>query len=74
MATPVVKLRRNLSSGYIKMKLKAIANKTVKKKEAEAYLKQMAVQREELKRSRANIEDTDDAIRFLKMEIEYLSS
>ena len=56
------------------MKLKAITNKTVKKKEAEAYLKQMAVQREELKRSRANIEDTDDAIRFLKMEIEYLSS
>ena len=73
MAT-ATKPRRNYSSGYIRMKMKAITNKAQKKKDAEAYLKMMLVQREEQKRSRANIEDTDDAISFLKSEIAYLSS
>ncbi len=56
------------------MKLKAITNKAEKKKACEAYLKQMEVQREAQKKSRSSIEDTDDAIRFLKAELKYLTS
>jgi|GEM_PF-943326 len=64
---------RFLSSGFIKLKLKSIANKAEKKKACETYLKRMEVQRELQKKSRTNIEDTDDAIRFLRAEIEHLS-
>lgn len=56
------------------MKVKAVMNKTEKKKLCEAYLKQMEVQREDQKKARSNVEDTDDAIRFLKSEIKYLTS
>lgn len=62
-----------MSSGFVRMKIKAITSKTEKKKACEAYLKQMEQQREDQKRSRSNVEDTDDTIRFLKAEIKYLS-
>lgn len=55
------------------MKVKAVTNKTEKKKVCEAYLKQMEGQRLDQKKSRSNVEDTDDAIRFLKAEIKHLS-
>jgi hypothetical protein len=65
---------RILSSGYVKLKLKSITNKTEKKRACEAYLVQMEAQRAVQKKSRSSIEDTDDVIRFLKSEIEHLSS
>ena len=65
---------RYLSSGFIKMKLKAITSRAERKRACEAYLKQMEVQREAQKKSRSSIEDTDDVLRFLRMEIEHLSS
>jgi hypothetical protein len=65
---------RILSSGYVKLKLKGITNKTEKKRACEAYLVQMEAQRAVQKKSRSSIEDTDDVIRFLKSEIEHLSS
>lgn len=65
---------RVLSSGYVKLKLKAITNKTEKKRACEAYLVQMEAQRAAQKKSRSSIEDTDDVLRFLKAEIEHLSS
>ena len=64
---------RILSSGFIKMKVKAIMSKPERKKACEAYLVQMAAQREEQKRTRSTVEDTDDTIRFLKVEIDRLS-
>ncbi|MFZ1687411.1 MAG: hypothetical protein WAU70_08325 [Flavobacteriales bacterium] len=67
------KPRRILSSGFIKMKVKAITNRTEKKKACVAYLAEMAEQREEQKRTRSTVEDTDDTIRFLQMELERLS-
>ncbi|MBK6832667.1 MAG: hypothetical protein IPG92_18905 [Flavobacteriales bacterium] len=65
---------RILSSGFVKMKLKAITNKAEKKRACEAYLKQMEEQREIQKKSRSSIEDTDDIIRFLRAEIKHLTS
>jgi hypothetical protein len=65
---------RFLSSGFVKLKLKAITNRTELKKACEAYLVRMEVQREAQKKSRTNIEDTDDIIRYLKSEITRLSS
>jgi hypothetical protein len=62
-----------LSSGYVRLKLKAITNKAEKKRACEAFLKQMEVQRAAQKKSRSSIEDTDDVIRFLKTELEHLS-
>ncbi|MCB0768899.1 MAG: hypothetical protein KDC00_00650 [Flavobacteriales bacterium] len=62
-----------LSSGFIRMKLKTITSKPERKRQCETYLKRMEVQREAQKKSRSSIEDTDDAIRFLKLEIEHLS-
>lgn len=62
-----------MSSGFVRMKIKAITSKPEKKKACEAYLKQMEQQREDQKRSRSNVEDTDDTIRFLKAEIKHLS-
>ncbi len=73
MATPT-KPVRFLSSGFIKMKLKAITSRAERKRACEAYLAQMEVQREAQKKSRSSIEDTDDIIRFLKVEIKHLSS
>ncbi|MEO8068275.1 MAG: hypothetical protein ABI599_11335 [Flavobacteriales bacterium] len=67
------KPRSILSSGFIKMKVKAITNRAEKKKACEAYLAQMAGQRLEQKRSRSKVDDTDDTIRFLEMEIARLS-
>mgnify|MGYP000965502290 CR=1 FL=1 len=68
------KPQRILSSGYIKMKVKAITNRAEKKKACVAYLAQMEAQRLEQKRTRSTVEDTDDTIRYLKGEIEHLSS
>ena len=34
----------------------------------------METQREEQKKARSNVEDTDDAMRFLKAEIKHLTS
>jgi hypothetical protein len=65
---------RILSSGYVKLKLKGITNKAEKKRACEAFLLQMEAQRAVQKKSRSSIEDTDDVIRFLKSEIEHLSS
>lgn len=65
---------RILSSGYAKLKLKGITNKAEKKRACEAFLLQMEAQRAVQKKSRSSIEDTDDVIRFLKSEIEHLSS
>ena len=48
-------------------------SKPERKMACEAYLTQMAAQREEQKRTRSTVEDTDDAIRFLKVEIDRLS-
>ncbi|MEO8590018.1 MAG: hypothetical protein ABI432_11645 [Flavobacteriales bacterium] len=73
MASPK-KPVRFLSSGFIKLKLKSVTNRAERKKACEAYLKQMEVQREAQKKSRTNIEDTDDIIRFLRSEIEHLSA
>lgn len=61
-----------LSSGYIKLKLKSVTNKTERKRTCEEFLRRMQTQREAQKKSRSNIEDTDDVIRFLKAELEYL--
>jgi uncharacterized small protein (DUF1192 family) len=61
-----------LSSGYIRLKLKSVTNKAERKRTCEAFLKRMEAQREAQKKSRSNIEDTDDVIRFLKSELEYL--
>lgn len=61
-----------LSFGFIKLKLKPITNKAERKKACETLLARMQKQREAQKKSRTNIEDTDDAIRFLKSEIEHL--
>lgn len=66
--------RSILSSGFIKMKIKALSSRAEKKKACEAYLLQMDLQREEQKRSRNKVEDTDDSIRWLKNEIASLSS
>ncbi len=66
--------RSILSSGFIKMKIKALSSRAEKKKACEAYLPQMESQREEQKRSRSSVEDTDDIIRWLKNEISSLSS
>ncbi|MBK8340630.1 MAG: hypothetical protein IPK99_11840 [Flavobacteriales bacterium] len=63
-----------LSSGFIKLKLKSITNKAERKRACEAYLVRMELQREAQKKSRSNIEDTDDVIRFLRAEIKYLAS
>ncbi len=65
---------RILSSGFVKLKVKAITSKTEKKKACEEYLKRMKAQRLEQKRTRSTVEDTDDAIRFLTGEIDHLSS
>jgi hypothetical protein len=62
-----------LSSGFVKLKLKAITARPARKKACEEYLKRMMKQREAQKKSRISIEDTDDLIRFLKLEIEHLS-
>lgn len=67
------KPRRILSSGFIKMKVKAITDKKEKKKACAAYLLQMKEQREVQKRTRSTVEDTDDTIRFLETELKYLS-
>lgn len=67
------KPRRIFSSGFIKLKVKAITAKPARKKACEAYLAQMADQRLEQKRTRSTVEDTDDTIRFLKLEIERIS-
>ena len=61
-----------LSFGFIKLKLKPVTNKVERKKACETLLARMLKQREAQKKSRTNIEDTDDAIRFLKSEIEHL--
>lgn len=71
---PVKKPASILSSGFIKLKLKGITNKAEKKRACEAYLTRMEAQREAQKKSRSNIEDTDDVIRFLRAEIKHLSS
>ena len=63
------KPRSILSSGFIKMKVKAISNNAEKKKACKAYLSQMDAQRLEQKRTRSKVEDTDDSIRFLKAEL-----
>jgi hypothetical protein len=62
-----------LSSGFVKLKLKGITARPARKKACEEYLKRMVKQREAQKKSRISIEDTDDLIRFLKLEIEHLS-
>lgn len=72
--TKSTKPARVLSSGYVKLKLKAITNKAEKKRACEAYLIQMETQRAAQKKSRSSIEDTDDILRFLKAEIEHLSA
>lgn len=74
MAKTATKPMRFLSSGFIRMKVKAISDRKEKKKACVAYLARMEAQREEQKRTRSTVEDTDDTIRFLKMEIEHLSS
>ncbi len=51
-----------------------ITNKAEKKRACEAYLVQMEAQRATQKKSRSSIEDTDDILRFLKAEIEHLST
>ncbi len=68
MAAPVRK-RSILSSGFIKMKVKALGSRSEKRKACEAYLIRMEEQREEQKRSRGKVEDTDDTIRWLKAEL-----
>lgn len=73
MSKTAEKPRRILSSGFVKMKVKAIINRKEKKKACETYLKQMEAQRLEQKRTRSTVEDTDDIIRYLKLEIEHLS-
>lgn len=73
MSKTAEKPRRILSSGFVKMKVKAIANRKEKKKACETYLKQMEAQRIEQKRTRSTVEDTDDIIRYLKLEIEHLA-
>lgn len=73
MAKPT-RPRSILSSGFIKMKIKALGSRAEKKKACEAYLPQMELQREEQKRSRSSVEDTDDILRWLKNEISSLSS
>ena len=65
---------RFLSSGFVKLKLKAITNRTELKKACEEYLKRMEIQREAQKKSRTNIEDTDDIIRYLRSEIKRLTA
>ena len=72
MSTPT-RPRSILSSGFIKLKVKALSNRLERKKACEAYLPQMESQREEQKRTRSKVEDTDDSIRWLKMEIAQLS-
>lgn len=69
MAAPVRK-RSILSSGFIKMKVKALGSRSERKKACETYLARMEEQREEQKRSRGKIDDTDDTIRWLKLELE----
>jgi hypothetical protein len=64
---------RILSPGFVKMKVKAITDKKEKKKVCIAYLTQMEAQRIEQKRTRSSVEDTDEAIQFLKAEIAHLS-
>ncbi|HMC97598.1 MAG TPA: hypothetical protein VKG92_08100 [Flavobacteriales bacterium] len=54
--------------------MKSITNRAERKRACETYLKQMEVQREAQKKSRTNIEDTDDIIRFLRSEIEHLAT
>ena len=63
-----------LSSGFIKMKVKAITNKEEKRRACATYLTRMEAQRLEQKRTRSTVEDTDDAIRWLKMEMAHLSA
>jgi len=65
---------RILSSGFIKLKLKGLTNKQEKKRAAETYLARMEAQRLAQKKSRSSVEDTDDAIHFLKAEIKHLSA
>lgn len=72
MSTPT-RPRSILSSGFIKMKVKALGSRSERLKACKAYLPQMEKQREEQKRSRSKVEDTDDSIRWLKMEIAQLS-
>lgn len=71
MAAPVRK-RSILSSGFIKMKVKALGSRSEKRKACEEYLVRMEEQREEQKRSRGKVEDTDDTIRWLKTELDSL--
>lgn len=74
MPSPTPKPIRFLSSGFVKLKLKSITNKTELKKACEEYLKRMELQREAQKKSRTNMEDTDDVIRYLRSEIKRLTT
>ncbi len=74
MGTTTIKPKRFLSSGFIRMKVKAATSRAEKKRLCEAYMKQMEAQRLEQKRTRSTVEDTDDAMRYLKGELEYLNS
>lgn len=73
MGVPV-KPQKILSSGFVRMKMKDIREKKERKKALENYLAHMAIQREAQKKSRSSVEDTDDAIRFLELELAHLKS